>query len=245
MRWSASRSAGSSSLRPARRTLAAARRWRQAPAQGGFSRTIWSSRASGGAGAGEKPGFGLGFRGMVGAGPGRERRRKDPRGRTNRGARACRTVPTAALLANLRAQTAAPVVGFACPIIIGRHRRLRRRRVPQVVQQAIADHGEEVWPLLQQDGIVFVCGEASRMAPEVRQAFIDLFVACTGAAVLDGKGLACGACGEPALSRGHLGVRHGRSHLRRAQCDGRRHGCRAFPTSASAAFLLGPEGPTV
>jgi cytochrome P450 / NADPH-cytochrome P450 reductase len=55
------------------------------------------------------------------------------------------------------------------------------------VQQAIADHGEEVWPLLQQEGIVFVCGEASRMAPEVRQAFIDLFVARIGAAVPDGK----------------------------------------------------------
>jgi hypothetical protein len=34
---------------------------------------------------------------------------------------------------------------------------------------------------------VFVCGEASRMAPEVRQAFIDLFVARTGAAVSNGK----------------------------------------------------------
>ena len=55
------------------------------------------------------------------------------------------------------------------------------------VQQAIADHGEEVWPLLQQEAIVFVCGKASRMAPEVRQAFIDLFVARTGAAVSDGK----------------------------------------------------------
>jgi len=55
------------------------------------------------------------------------------------------------------------------------------------VQHAIADHGEEVWPLLQQEGIVFVCGEASRMAPEVRQAFIDLFVARTGVAVPDGK----------------------------------------------------------
>jgi cytochrome P450/NADPH-cytochrome P450 reductase len=55
------------------------------------------------------------------------------------------------------------------------------------VQQAIAEHGEEVWRLLHQEGIVFVCGEASRMAPEVRQAFTDLFVAHTGAAVPDGK----------------------------------------------------------
>jgi cytochrome P450/NADPH-cytochrome P450 reductase len=55
------------------------------------------------------------------------------------------------------------------------------------VQQAIADHAEEVWRLLQEEGIVFVCGEASRMAPEVRQAFIDLFMKCTGAAAPDGN----------------------------------------------------------
>jgi cytochrome P450 / NADPH-cytochrome P450 reductase len=60
-------------------------------------------------------------------------------------------------------------------------------RPKSYVQQAIADHGEEVWRLLQQEGIVFVCGEAARMAPGVRQAFIDLFVARTGAAVADGK----------------------------------------------------------
>jgi len=34
---------------------------------------------------------------------------------------------------------------------------------------------------------VLVCGEASRTAKEVRHAFIDLFVARTGAAVPDGK----------------------------------------------------------
>ena len=77
------------------------------------------------------------------------------------------------------------------------------------VQQAITDHGEEVWRLLQQEAIVFVCGEASRMAPEVRQAFIDLFVAAHRRGGPRREGLACRACGEPALSRGHLGVRHG------------------------------------
>jgi cytochrome P450/NADPH-cytochrome P450 reductase len=55
------------------------------------------------------------------------------------------------------------------------------------VQQAIAENGEAVWQLLQQEGIVFVCGEASRMAPEVRQAFTDLFGARTGAGVSDAK----------------------------------------------------------
>ena len=92
------------------------------------------------------------------------------------------------------------------------------------VQQAIADHGEEVWPLLQQEAIVFVCGEASRMAPEVRQAFIDLFVARTGAAVPDGKAWLAGlAANQRYLSR-TSGRPPRRSHLRRAQCDGKRHG---------------------
>ena len=40
------------------------------------------------------------------------------------------------------------------------------------VQQAIKKHSEDVWRLLQQEAVVFVCGEASRMAPEVRQAFV-------------------------------------------------------------------------
>ena len=50
LRWNASRKAASSSVRPARRTLAAAalraRRWRKTPAQGGFSRTMASRRES-------------------------------------------------------------------------------------------------------------------------------------------------------------------------------------------------------
>jgi len=55
------------------------------------------------------------------------------------------------------------------------------------VQQAIGTHGEEVWRLLQQEAVVFVCGEASRMAPEVRQAFVDLFRERTGAGNADSQ----------------------------------------------------------
>ena len=55
------------------------------------------------------------------------------------------------------------------------------------VQQAIAEHSEEVWGFLQQEAVVFVCGEASRMAPEVRQAFIDLFSKRTSAAAADAQ----------------------------------------------------------
>jgi cytochrome P450/NADPH-cytochrome P450 reductase len=43
------------------------------------------------------------------------------------------------------------------------------------VQDSIKAQGEKVWELLQHEAAVFVCGEASRMAPDVRQAFIGLF----------------------------------------------------------------------
>jgi cytochrome P450 / NADPH-cytochrome P450 reductase len=49
------------------------------------------------------------------------------------------------------------------------------------VQQAIQANRDEVWRLLEQDAIVFVCGEAARMAPDVRQAFIEVFREHTGA----------------------------------------------------------------
>ena len=55
------------------------------------------------------------------------------------------------------------------------------------VQQAIAANGDAVWDLLQKEAPVFVCGEASRMAPDVKQAFVDLFCKRTGASAADGK----------------------------------------------------------
>ena len=55
------------------------------------------------------------------------------------------------------------------------------------VQQAIVENGDAVWELLQKEAPVFVCGEASRMAPDVKQAFVDLFCKRTGASVADGK----------------------------------------------------------
>jgi cytochrome P450 / NADPH-cytochrome P450 reductase len=55
------------------------------------------------------------------------------------------------------------------------------------VQQAIAVNGDAVWELLQKEAPVFVCGEASRMAPDVRQAFVDLFCKRTRASTADGK----------------------------------------------------------
>ena len=55
------------------------------------------------------------------------------------------------------------------------------------VQQAIKKHGEDVWRLLQQEAVVFVCGEASRMAPDVRKAFAGLFQERTGTVAADAQ----------------------------------------------------------
>jgi cytochrome P450/NADPH-cytochrome P450 reductase len=55
------------------------------------------------------------------------------------------------------------------------------------VQQAIQAHADDVWRLLQQDAVVFVCGDASRMAPDVRRSFADLFQARTGASPADAQ----------------------------------------------------------
>ncbi len=51
----------------------------------------------------------------------------------------------------------------------------------QYVQQAIGERGDEVWQLLQQNAVIFVCGDASHMAPDVRRAFGALYQAHAGA----------------------------------------------------------------
>jgi len=55
------------------------------------------------------------------------------------------------------------------------------------VQQVIKDYGEEVWRLLQQEAVFFVCGDASGMAPEVRRAFASVFRERTGTSVSDAQ----------------------------------------------------------
>ena len=49
------------------------------------------------------------------------------------------------------------------------------------VQDAIAAHSDAVWALLQQGATIYVCGEASRMAPAVRAAFGAVYRQQTGA----------------------------------------------------------------
>jgi cytochrome P450 / NADPH-cytochrome P450 reductase len=55
------------------------------------------------------------------------------------------------------------------------------------VQEAIKNHSADVWRLLQREAVVFVCGEASRMAPDVRQAFAWVFQEHTATTAADAQ----------------------------------------------------------
>jgi cytochrome P450/NADPH-cytochrome P450 reductase len=51
------------------------------------------------------------------------------------------------------------------------------------VQDCIREHQDTVWKLIESGGIIYVCGDASGMAPGVRQAFAAIHGAKTGASV--------------------------------------------------------------
>ncbi|HEX8033668.1 MAG TPA: flavodoxin domain-containing protein, partial [Ktedonobacterales bacterium] len=53
------------------------------------------------------------------------------------------------------------------------------------VQQAIREHEKDVWNLLQQGAAIYVCGDASRMAPEVRAAFAAIYEQKTGLSAIE------------------------------------------------------------
>jgi cytochrome P450/NADPH-cytochrome P450 reductase len=57
----------------------------------------------------------------------------------------------------------------------------------EYVQDSIRAQADEVWRLLGEGAIVFVCGEANRMAPAVRAAFMDVFKQKTNASDLDAQ----------------------------------------------------------
>jgi len=48
------------------------------------------------------------------------------------------------------------------------------------VQHDIAEHADDVWSVLDNDGVVYVCGDGSRMEPDVRATLIDLYRRKTG-----------------------------------------------------------------
>ncbi|HSK61640.1 MAG TPA: cytochrome P450 [Actinomycetospora sp.] len=64
-------------------------------------------------------------------------------------------------------------------------------RVPgyayRYVQHALEGAADEVWAALQDEAVVYVCGNASTMAPGVRAALVAVFRAKTGAGVADGE----------------------------------------------------------
>jgi cytochrome P450/NADPH-cytochrome P450 reductase len=49
------------------------------------------------------------------------------------------------------------------------------------VQDVIRAHADDVWQMIQDGAVIYVCGDASRMEPAVRRAFIDMYQAKTGA----------------------------------------------------------------
>ncbi len=49
------------------------------------------------------------------------------------------------------------------------------------VQHDLAEHADDVWSVLDGDGIVYVCGDGSRMEPDVRATLIDLYRRKSGA----------------------------------------------------------------
>ena len=55
------------------------------------------------------------------------------------------------------------------------------------VQDAMLDCADNVWALLRQDVAVFVCGNASTMAPGVRKALAQIFSDRTGAGAADAQ----------------------------------------------------------
>lgn len=52
----------------------------------------------------------------------------------------------------------------------------RDQKEKYYVQDRIAERGAEVYEWLQQGAVIFVCGDAKRMAPDVHQALIDVLV---------------------------------------------------------------------
>lgn len=49
------------------------------------------------------------------------------------------------------------------------------------VQHHIAEHADDVWSVLDHDGVVYVCGDGSRMEPDVRSTLVALYRGKAGA----------------------------------------------------------------
>jgi cytochrome P450/NADPH-cytochrome P450 reductase len=48
------------------------------------------------------------------------------------------------------------------------------------VQDKIKEEQDKVWRLLQEGAIIYICGDASKMAPDVRKAFAEIYATKMG-----------------------------------------------------------------
>ena len=55
------------------------------------------------------------------------------------------------------------------------------------VQQSIEAQKDEIWPLIEAGATIYLCGDASRMAPEVEKAFVSLYRDKSGASEQDSE----------------------------------------------------------
>ena len=55
------------------------------------------------------------------------------------------------------------------------------------VQNALKANQEEVWSRIEEGAVIYLCGDASRMAPAVEKAFIELYRDETGAGEAEGE----------------------------------------------------------
>jgi cytochrome P450/NADPH-cytochrome P450 reductase len=55
------------------------------------------------------------------------------------------------------------------------------------VQQSIEAQKDEIWPLIEAGATIYLCGNASRMAPEVEKAFVSLYKDKSGASEQDSE----------------------------------------------------------
>jgi cytochrome P450/NADPH-cytochrome P450 reductase len=71
--------------------------------------------------------------------------------------------------------------GYAAAGIVELHVAFSRLESTKTyVQHRIEEHADEVWELLGQDAVVYVCGDGSRMEPDVRATLAGLFRRKTG-----------------------------------------------------------------
>ena len=55
------------------------------------------------------------------------------------------------------------------------------------VQHSLKAHEDEVWDLIEEGAIVYLCGDAGRMAPDVEKAFVGLYRDKTGTSEQDAE----------------------------------------------------------